>query len=624
MKKRLILPDGKYLGQILAFLPANRIIYKYLTGCGATHLEIFCNRWSIIVEPYIPVILGKQWMKVIDKKTGLEKIVKNPEVLAVYEKTSKDDIIEFLSQSQQKYKLVTTPEGMVKIINACAELEIDPFKKFFLLVDECEKLIQDANFRDDITVVMDYFFQFKKRSFVSATPIAPSDARFKEHKFTDYFIIPKNIKKINIKLHATNNLASTIKSYFNTHKNSHYLIFINSTERIASIIKFLKIQKEAQVFCAKESSDILKINGICNTSIYWSKDKFKKYNFFTSRFFTAFDLEVDCKPNVLIISDFKKVKHSALDPETDIIQIAGRARNGINHLCHITNWEVLQTQTPEEIKGYINGLGEGYRMIEQLRDQCSNYNSIGTYDVLNQALKACKYNNYLNKRTRVQCPYLIDNEVHSNRVIAVYASGDHILDAYSKTNRFQVDYHISNFNLSDSTLESLKKGVSRRETLKAVCEIFAKYFEQAKEEFNISPNYALTELIKTHQTLYQYYRVIGIDRIREMNYNVKKIEKEYNLKEIENSDSFYRLTYTFLLIFKKDKCYTGAKIVRIMKYYFNKYNIRLQTTVAQLRKWFDIPERRFTLGYMDDGREIKGYKIGEPKNWIVLPQKFRQ
>ncbi len=620
----MILPKGKYLGDIMSFLPANRIIYKYLTGCGATHLEIFCNRWSIIVEQYIPVILGKQWMEIVDKVTGLPKIVKNTEVLAVYEKTSKDDIVDFLSVKRDKYKLVTTPEGMVKIMNACAELNINPFTKFFLLVDECEKLIQDANFREDITVVMDYFFQFKKRSFISATPIAPSDPRFSDKGFANYYIVPEEVETRDIDLYGTNNIASTIKSYFNSHKNNNYLIFINSTERIASIIKFLKIEHDSQVFCAKESSDILRINGIANTAILWHKDKFKKYNFFTSRFFTAFDLKVDCKPNVLIISDVKKVAHSALDPETDIIQIAGRARNGINHLAHITNWELRKTQTPIEIRAYINGLAEGFRMIEQLRDQCNNNNNTGTFDVLNEALKACKYNNYLNKRTGEKCPYLIDNEIHSNRVTSVYSSWDNIFAGYLKTDRFKVNYYVSNFNLSDGKLEHLKQGVSKRETLKAITEIFATYFEQAREEYRISPNYALTELIKTHQSLYKYFKVVGIDRIRELNYNVKKIEKEYNLKEIENSDSFYGLTYTFLLIFKKDKCYTGAKLISIMTRYFSKYKIRLRPSVEQLRKWFNIPERRFTIGYREDGREIKGYKIGEPKNWITLPPKFRQ
>lgn len=631
MYNNLILSNGKYLGEILSKLPANKIIYKHLTGCGATHLEIFCKRCSIIIEPYIPVILGKQWMDKLDKdgnrildENGEPIMIKNPEVLAIYEKTTKDDVVDFLGVKRDKYKLVSTPEGMVKIMQACEELEINPFEKFFLLVDECEKLIQDANFRDSITVVMDYFFQFKKRSFISATPIPPSDPRFNEKNFDNFYIHPESPKKIKLDLYATNNIASTIRKYFNSNRNDNYLIFINSTERIAAIIKFLKIEDEAHVFSSKESNDILKINGIKNVSEHWDKGKFKKYNFFTSRFFTAFDLKVNCRPNVLIISDFKKVAHSALDPNTDIIQIEGRARNGINHLAHITNWDARPTQSEPEIRAYINGLREGYKMIEQLRDQCNNNHNIGTYDVLNEALKLCKYNSYLNKRTFEQCPYLIDNEIQRNKVIAIYKTSGEIHGAYESSNRFNVNFIKDDYNLSDENLDKLKSGISKKETLKVICEMFATYFDQPEEVYSLSPNYALTELIKTHNELYQYYRIVGMEKIRELNYNPKKIEKEYNLKIIETSDSFYNLTYTLLLIFKEGKCFTGAKIRDILGHYFTKHKVKLPKTVTQLREWFDISNTRVTLGYNSDGREIKGYKIGKPKNNIILPSKFRQ
>ena len=54
---RFILPDGDYLSAHFKFLPANKIIYKTLTGCGATHLELNSERNSILIEPYIPVIV---------------------------------------------------------------------------------------------------------------------------------------------------------------------------------------------------------------------------------------------------------------------------------------------------------------------------------------------------------------------------------------------------------------------------------------------------------------------------------------------------------------------------------------------------------------------------------------
>ncbi|HEY0056592.1 MAG TPA: hypothetical protein VGB63_14655 [Pedobacter sp.] len=172
--------EDRYLDAVIKNLPSKKIIYKYETGCGATHLELFISkRHSIVIEPYIPVILGKS----------------NEDVFAVYGDVTSEDIVDYLSISRKHYKLVSTPEGLKKIKDACDDLEINMYKKFFLLVDECEKLIQDVDFRDGIIDVMDDFFLFNKSSFISATPIPPTDPRFTQHGFEDFDIYLLRIRK---------------------------------------------------------------------------------------------------------------------------------------------------------------------------------------------------------------------------------------------------------------------------------------------------------------------------------------------------------------------------------------------------------------------------------------------
>lgn len=53
--------NGKiqYLTEILPEIPTNTILYKKLTGLGATYGELKANRNSIIIEPNKPVISGK-------------------------------------------------------------------------------------------------------------------------------------------------------------------------------------------------------------------------------------------------------------------------------------------------------------------------------------------------------------------------------------------------------------------------------------------------------------------------------------------------------------------------------------------------------------------------------------
>ncbi len=51
--------NPQYLTEILPQIPTNCILYKKLTGLGATYSELKAKRNSIIIEPNKPVIEGK-------------------------------------------------------------------------------------------------------------------------------------------------------------------------------------------------------------------------------------------------------------------------------------------------------------------------------------------------------------------------------------------------------------------------------------------------------------------------------------------------------------------------------------------------------------------------------------
>jgi hypothetical protein len=55
----LYLDKGQYLSDVWKAIPSNIILFKTLTGIGATSLEITAERNSIIIEPNVPVIQGK-------------------------------------------------------------------------------------------------------------------------------------------------------------------------------------------------------------------------------------------------------------------------------------------------------------------------------------------------------------------------------------------------------------------------------------------------------------------------------------------------------------------------------------------------------------------------------------
>ena len=74
----------QYLKEVLPKIPANTILYKKLTGLGATYGELKADRHSIIIEPNVPVII----CKCDDSKHKADSL------FGVYKGVNTEDIIE--------------------------------------------------------------------------------------------------------------------------------------------------------------------------------------------------------------------------------------------------------------------------------------------------------------------------------------------------------------------------------------------------------------------------------------------------------------------------------------------------------------------------------------------------
>lgn len=92
MKTELLnIAKGQCLTDVLPAIPTNTIFDKTITGCGATHSEIVnAARNSIIIEPNIPVIIGKK--------------ADHPFLFAVYEGITKEDVKAYLAGEHDGYR----------------------------------------------------------------------------------------------------------------------------------------------------------------------------------------------------------------------------------------------------------------------------------------------------------------------------------------------------------------------------------------------------------------------------------------------------------------------------------------------------------------------------------------
>lgn len=320
----------QHLTEVLPLIPTNTILCKTLTGIGATYGELRAARNSIIIEPNRPVIYGKCH----DSKH------KDDNLFGVYEGVYTQDVFNYITKSQdrnKKIKILTTPESFYKVRMAFEQKGIDiRTDGYFLLFDECQKIVKDCGYRKNISLPMDYFFECNDKAIVSATP--PSE--FADPRFEDFDILtirPNFNYKKAITVCPTNNILERTRQLLLQLDERPIFFFVNSTDIILAMMEQLGLREQSAVFCSADSVDKLKSQKFSNAHENWEQKHMAKYNWMTSRFYNALDIELNCKPNVVMITDCFTADYTMIDPYMDAVQIMGRFRNGTSSIYHISN-----------------------------------------------------------------------------------------------------------------------------------------------------------------------------------------------------------------------------------------------------------------------------------------------
>lgn len=546
--------NGKiqYLTEVLPMIPANTILYKTLTGLGATYGELKADRNSIIIEPNVPVIVGK----CNDPKH------KGDNLFGVYEGVYTEDVIKYLEKSaDKKTKILTTPESFHKVKDAFELMDMDIYGTCFLLFDECHKIVKDADYRSDITLPFDDFFLFNEKALVSATPISFSDPRFESQKFQTIKIEPTFEYKLPIKLIHTNNVLEQLKRELDK-LDTTICFFINSTDMIHSFIKQLDIENESTVFCAKKSVEKLKSKKFKQAFEQWSKSQMKKYNFFTSRFYNALDIELEIKPTVIMISDVYFSEYSMIDPHTDAIQAIGRFRNGVNSVYHIFNTNPnLPVRTKEEIDIYLQVSKEVYNKIKTFYNCATSEEARSAY---REALKVLPFNKMLDKEGRENF-FAIDNYVDEALLKSSYNEKEELIASYKRNPLFDLDVESAYFPFGD--FERLKKE-SKYASLKDKRKEVVRQLELLKgdDETEMIRNYK-DELRKADPFIYEAYEEIGKEMIESLDYSVKRIKEAMILKQYrektEGTEFIQLIKNSFKVGQRYTKKYIKEELTRI-------------------------------------------------------------
>ena len=572
--------NGKiqYLTEVLPMIPTNTVLYKTLTGLGATYGELKADRNSIIIEPNVPVIVGK----CNDPKH------KEDNLFGVYEGVYTEDVIKYLEKSADKRtKILTTPESFQKVKDAFELMDMDIYGTCFLLFDECHKIVKDADYRSDITLPFDDFFLFNEKALVSATPISFSDPRFEMQKFQIIRIEPAFEYKLPVSLIHTNNVLEQLKRTLDKLDATDICLFVNSTDMIYSFIKQLDIENESTVFCAKKSVEKLKNKKFKHAFEQWSKSRMKKYNFFTSRFYNALDIELKIKPTVIMISDVYFSEYSMIDPHTDAIQAIGRFRNGVNRVCHIFNTNPnLPVRTEEEIGIYLQVSKEVYDKIKTFYDCATSEDARKAY---REALKVLPFNQMLNKDGKENF-FAIDNYVDEALLKSSYNAQEKLIASYRSNRLFDLDVESAYFPFGD--FERLKKE-SKYASLKDKRKEVVLQLELLKgdDETEMIRNYK-EDLRKADSFIYGAYEEIGKEMIESLDYSVKRIKEAMILKQYREKTEGTEFIQLIKNSFKVGQKYTKKYIKEELTRIYALTGVTPQKTITgqSIKEFFHVKE----------------------------------
>lgn len=380
-----------------------------------------------------------------------------------------------------------------------------------------------------------------------------------------------------IELKPTNNVKAMLrKTLEKIGDGPMKCIFYNSVAGIRDLIDYLGIVDKSNIYCSTESSKELKKSGY---NVYNSiTDTLNKYNFFTSRFYSAVDIVLEEKPVVIMMSNpYKTVDnetpYTVIDPETEAIQIIGRFRNGIDRLIHITSTsKKLKFVTREELEYRLD---EEYHCLEMIGKLCDDADSMEKHDIFLETMKRmdiCQkgfadYNGIKNY-------FRYNNACLDERLKMLYTYPARLYKAYERSGAFTV-YSSSEYAIyTEEEREKLKdKNSSKAERIELLYSLISKSDKKNKNWFYFKE---LIDDIRNDYALYlEAFSTIGYAKVKELDFvdsDVKTAVNNFKLQKETRKPEVKQAVYGY---FKENTFYPTSEIKAKLSEIYDKTGVQL-------------------------------------------------
>lgn len=528
----ITIPIGaKYLSEVIDKLPSNVLIHKGVTGCGGTTLEMTCDRCSIIVVPFMSLIMNKKEQH--DKKGDVNLV---PVCTGFkFDKVAAMEVGERMLNGEN-VKIMTTYDSFKKVYMMLRGF--CDITNFFVLVDEWHILFNSSNFRRDaINSMYETTKNFKEVSYMTATPIKPEFIPEQLEGMDVWNLIWKDNARVNVTRKATNkpiHLTTKIVQEFIDGRrfgNGHF--FLNSVRDIVRIVNTIGCSADmVKVVCAKNAKNKQTLGWIENESDLLVP---KKVNFYTSTIFEGSDI-FDKEGRIFVVSSGSS---SALrtDISTSFTQIIGRIRDSMyaDEVYHIVSTNAkgsLAADTvsyPEYLRLMKPRIALTKKLIDQYNSQPEEFRvsfgfepkgKVTDFFMRDDVENVVKYD--INKERFAASQHYIMTEIYSNGL---------------KLNRELAD---AGYSVSEDKYEfitdSLKLESNKRVTFE---ELFSAYAELWKGNEETHPNRSerLNLIEEINPLVVEAMDYLGEDRVKQLEFGSTRIKRAIKAKKLQRFEN---------------------------------------------------------------------------------------
>jgi len=600
--KIIELKSGEYLDTVFPDgLPCNSIIDKTACGIGGTTLELNWHRHSIFVVPNLPIIANK--------------MLSYEDIIGVHGKISKKELaekIEYILGKGGYLKFMTTPDSFGKLVEVCQVVGFDLYNECFLLWDEFHTMITELSYRDNMIKPLDYLFDFKDKSLISATHYEASDPRFE--KFDRIKIAAKHINDT-LDVVFTEDIYAVLKSLIDQVREMEEVnlhIFYNSVKSISEFLLLLDKNDDVSIFCANKKENYAKLGEFGDRLASFEKSEFKRVNLYTSKYYEGWDLH-DKNAVIVMVSDVT-VEHTCFNIRIKGVQAIGRLRDKAKGVYHITNSRnKASIDKASEMDNIHMDTQNGVIAYNYLNEKMV-FRDESFMEAVRDNIKTADFNEY--DSTATVNLTKVDAKVYGSLSNHIYDNEQSIIDCWEKAG-YTVNVIHSNLVLKTEERKFLRNNRFGKPKKNKLIIDKIKEFKECREIstsfnggyiFNLSGLFEYQDLIKKHPRLYQYFTYLGYEKMVELNFSSTKMEKAYvlaNVRKLEVSDDLKKIVYN---TFFPRNTYSSTYIKYELGSIFKSLGANSKKVKASdITKYFDAQE--LTYWDKENKKHSKGYRL---------------